>query len=145
MSLHALQELDVTDIEALTDFKGRFHLDDEAVAVLSQLDIPSVREIQDYRSVYNDIKSWYDNERRNQQNNDSEIDWDAVVFEVELLKSQEINLDYILELIFETNQKVSDKDQLIEEITRTIRASLGQRVKCFFIFFPTHCQHNIIA
>ena len=129
MSLQALQELDVTDMEALADFKGRFHLDDEAVVVLSQLDIPSVREIQDYRSAYNDIKSWYDNERRNQQNNDSEIDWDAVVFEVELLKSQEINLDYILELIFETNQKVSDKDRLIEEITRTIRASLGQRAK----------------
>ena len=129
MSLQALQELDVTDMEALADFKGRFHLDDEAVVVLSQLDIPSVREIQDYRSAYNDIKSWYDNERRNQQNNDSEIDWDAVVFEVELLKSQEINLDYILELILETNQKVSDKDRLIEEITRTIRASLGQRAK----------------
>ena len=129
MSLQALQELDVTDMEALADFKGRFHLDDEAVVVLSQLDIPSVREIQDYRSAYNDIKSWYDNERRNQQNNDSEIDWDAVVFEVELLKSQEINLDYILELIFETNQKVSDKDRLIEEITRTICASLGQRAK----------------
>lgn len=129
MSLQALHELDVTDVEAVADFKERFHLDDEAVAVLSELDIPSVREIQDYRSAYNDIKSWYDNERRNQQNNDSEIDWDAVVFEVELLKSQEINLDYILELIFETNQKVSDKDQLIEEITRTIRASLGQRAK----------------
>lgn len=129
MSLQALQELDVTDVEAVADFKERFHLDDEAVAVLSELDIPSVREIQNYRSAYNDIKSWYDNERRNQQNNDSEIDWDAVVFEVELLKSQEINLDYILELIFETNQKVSDKDQLIEEITRTIRASLGQRAK----------------
>ena len=129
MSLQALQELDVTDMEALADFKGRFHLDDEAVVVLSQLDIPSVREIQDYRSAYNDIKSWYDNERRNQQNNYSEIDWDAVVFEVELLKSQEINLDYILELIFETNQKVSDKDRLIEEITRTIRATLGQRAK----------------
>ena len=129
MSLQALQELDVTDMEALADFKGRFHLDDEAVVVLSQLDIPSVREIQDYRSAYNDIKSWYDNERRNQQNNDSEIDWDAVVFEVELLKSQEIKLDDILELIFETNQKVSDKDRLIEEITRTIRASLGQRAK----------------
>lgn len=46
MSLQALQELDVTDMEALADFKGRFHLDDEAVVVLSQLDIPSVREIQ---------------------------------------------------------------------------------------------------
>ena len=129
MSLQALQELDVTDAEAVSEFKERFHLDDEAVAELSKMDIPSIREIQDYRSTYNDIKSWYDNERRNQQNSDSEIDWDAVVFEVELLKSQEINLDYILELIFETNQKVSDKDQLIEEITRTIRASLGQRAK----------------
>lgn len=129
MSLQALQELDVTDAEAVAEFKERFHLDDEAVAELSKMDIPSIREIQDYRSTYNDIKSWYDNVRRNQQNSDSEIDWDAVVFEVELLKSQEINLDYILELIFETNQKVSDKDQLIEEITRTIRASLGQRAK----------------
>ena len=129
MSLQALQELDVTDAEAVAEFKEHFHLDDEAVAELSKIDIPSIREIQDYRSTYNDIKSWYDNERRNQQNSDSEIDWDAVVFEVELLKSQEINLDYILELIFETNQKVSDKDQLIEEITRTIRASLGQRAK----------------
>ena len=129
MSLQALQELDVTDAEAVAEFKERFHLNDEAVAELSKMDIPSIREIQDYRSTYNDIKSWYDNERRNQQNSDSEIDWDAVVFEVELLKSQEINLDYILELIFETNQKVSDKDQLIEEITRTIRASLGQRAK----------------
>jgi type I restriction enzyme, R subunit len=29
-----------------------------------------------------------------------------VVFEVDLLKSQEINLDYILELIFEHNKKI---------------------------------------
>ena len=29
------------------------------------------------------------------------FDWDDVVFEVDLLKSQEINLDYILEQIFE--------------------------------------------
>lgn len=52
-----------------------------------------------------------------------------LVFEVELLKSQEINLDYILELIFETKQKVSNKKQVIDEITRTIRTSLGQRAK----------------
>lgn len=129
MSLQVLQELDMSDHEAVEVFKERFHLDDETLEELSQIDIPSVREIQDYRSTYNDIKAWYDNERRNQQDNDSKIDWDAVVFEVELLKSQEINLDYILELIFETNQKVSDKDQLIEEITRTIRASLGHRAK----------------
>ncbi|MDN6212252.1 MAG: type I restriction endonuclease subunit R, partial [Lactococcus sp.] len=58
----------------------------------------------------------------------STFDWGSVTFEVELLKSQEINLDYILELIFETNKKVDDKELLVEEITRTIRSS-GNRAK----------------
>ena len=129
MSLRALQELDVLDDKAVEAFKERFHVDDETLEELSRLDIPSTREIQDYRSTYNDIKSWYENERRNQEDSESKVDWDSIVFEVQLLKSQEINLDYILELIFETNKKVSDKDELVSEITRTIRASLGNRAK----------------
>ena len=129
MSLRALQELDILDDKAVEAFKERFHVDDETLEELSRLDIPSTREIQDYRSTYNDIKSWYENECRNQEDNESKVDWDSIVFEVELLKSQEINLDYILELIFETNKKVSDKDELVSEITRTIRASLGNRAK----------------
>lgn len=129
MSLRALQELDILDDKAVEVFKERFHVDDETLEELSRLDIPSTREIQDYRSTYNDIKSWYENERRNREDNESKVDWDSIVFEVELLKSQEINLDYILELIFETNKKVSDKDELVTEITRTIRASLGNRAK----------------
>jgi len=129
MSLRALQELDILDDKAVEAFKERFHVDDETLEELSRLEIPSTREIQDYRSTYNDIKSWYENERRNQEDSESKVDWDSIVFEVELLKSQEINLDYILELIFETNKKVSDKDELVSEITRTIRASLGNRAK----------------
>ena len=129
MSLRALQELDILDDKAVEAFKERFHVDDETLEELSRLDIPSTREIQDYRSTYNDIKSWYENERRNREDNESKVDWDSIVFEVELLKSQEINLDYILELIFETNKKVSNKDELVSEITRTIRASLGNRAK----------------
>lgn len=129
MSLRALQELDILDDKAVEAFKERFHVDDKTLEELSRLDIPSTREIQDYRSTYNDIKSWYENERRNQEDSESKVDWDSIVFEVELLKSQEINLDYILELIFETNKKVSDKDELVTEITRTIRASLGNRAK----------------
>lgn len=129
MSLRALQELDILDNKAVEAFKERFHVDDETLEDLSRLDIPSTREIQDYRSTYNDIKSWYENERRNQEDSESKVDWDSIVFEVELLKSQEINLDYILELIFETNKRVSDKDELVSEITRTIRASLGNRAK----------------
>ena len=51
------------------------------------------------------------------------------MFEIDLLKSQEINLDYILELIFEHNKKTKDKDTLITEIRRVIRASVGNRAK----------------
>lgn len=52
-----------------------------------------------------------------------------MVFEVDLLKSQEINLDFILELIFENNKKVKDKAALVEDVRRVIRASLGNRAK----------------
>jgi len=52
-----------------------------------------------------------------------------VVFEVDLLKSQEINLDYILELIFEHNKKTKSKSDLVDEVRRVIRASLGNRAK----------------
>lgn len=46
-----------------------------------------------------------------------------------MLKSQEINLDYILELIFEHNRKTKDKAALVDEIRRIIRASIGNRAK----------------
>ncbi len=127
--LQAIQEIDLSDEQAVEELKSKFYLDDEKIRELEQLEIPNVREIQDYRSTYNDIREWYTNERRNQKQEESTVDWDSVTFEVELLKSQEINLDYILELIFETNKKVSDKDQLIDEIIRTIRASVGNRAK----------------
>lgn len=39
---------------------------------------------------------------------------DDAVFEVDLLKSQENNLDYILELIFDNNKKVKTKAALVE-------------------------------
>ena len=51
------------------------------------------------------------------------------MFEIDLLKSQEINLDFILELIFDSNKKTKDKATLIDEIRRIIRASIGNRAK----------------
>lgn len=57
------------------------------------------------------------------------MDWDDVVFEIDLLKSQEIDLNYILELVFEHNKKTKDKDALIDEVRRIIRASIGNRAK----------------
>lgn len=65
------------------------------------VDILEERTVQDYRSKYNDIREWIRREREGKEKGNSKIDWDDVVFEVDLLKSQEINLDYILELIYE--------------------------------------------
>ena len=86
-------------------------------------------QFRDYRSTYNDIRDWLRREKSGKESEESTIDWDDVVFEVDLLKSQEINLDYILELIFEHNKKTKDKDTLITEIRRVIRASVGNRAK----------------
>ena len=87
------------------------------------------RKLQDYRSAYNDIREWQRRQQTDAAKEKSAIDWDDVVFEVDLLKSQEINLDYILELIFENNKKTKDKTALVEDVRRLIRASLGNRAK----------------
>ena len=92
-------------------------------------DLMEIRQIQDYRSVYNDIKDWINNERENKNKAESKIDWDDVVFEVELLKSQEINLDYILDLIAEEVKKGTDKSEITEKIVRELRASYSERAK----------------
>ena len=89
----------------------------------------SDRVIQDYKSTYNDIRDWLRREKEGKKSEKSRIDWDDVIFEIDLLKSQEINLDYILELIFENNKKKMDKSSLIEEIRRVIRSSVGNRAK----------------
>ena len=128
-SLKALQTVDMNDPVAVEAFKTRNYLDDAAVAELQEIHVPSERKIQDYRSTYNDVRDWLRREKSSAEKEKSTIDWDDVVFEVDLLKSQEINLDYILELIFENNKKVKDKAALVEDVRRVIRASLGNRAK----------------
>jgi type I restriction enzyme, R subunit len=128
-SLKALQEVDLSDGEAVEAFKEAHYLDDEKLAELQTIRLPAERTVQDYRSTYNDIRDWQRREKAAENNDKSTIDWDDVVFEVDLLKSQEINLDYILELIFEHNKKNKNKSDLIDEVRRLIRASLGNRAK----------------
>jgi type I restriction enzyme R subunit len=128
-SLKALQNVDMNDPAVLEEFKTSHYLSDDDLAALQAIKMPAERIIQDYRSSYNDIRDWLRRERSAAEKEKSTIDWDDVVFEVDLLKSQEINLDYILELIFESNKKVKDKASLVEEVRRVIRASLGNRAK----------------
>lgn len=128
-SLKALQDLDLSDSAAVESFMSKHYLSDDAFAALQTIKLPAERKIQDYRSTYNDVRDWLRREKSSSEKEKSTIDWDDVVFEVDLLKSQEINLDYILELIFENNKKVKDKASLVEEVRRVIRASLGNRAK----------------
>ena len=128
-ALQAFQSLDTTDEKAVEAFKEKYYLTDEAFAEMRPIDIPSERNIQNYRSTYNDIRDWLHRQKEGEEKAKSTIDWDDVVFEVDLLKSQEINLDYILELIFEHNKKTKNKAELINEIRSIIRASLGNRAK----------------
>ena len=129
LGLKALQAVDINDPAALEEFKSTHYVSDEDIAAMQNIKVPEERTIQDYRSSYNDIREWLRREREGKDQEDSSIDWDDVVFEVDLLNSQEINLDYILELIFENHKKTKDKESLVEDIRRVIRSSVGNRAK----------------
>ncbi|WP_278445695.1 HsdR family type I site-specific deoxyribonuclease [Stutzerimonas kunmingensis] len=128
-SLKALQSVDMNDPAAVEAFKAQHYLSDDDLTALQAITLPAERKIQDYRSTYNDVRDWLRREKAGAEKDKSTIDWDDVVFEVDLLKSQEINLDYILELIFEHNKKIKSKTELVDEVRRVIRASLGNRAK----------------
>ena len=128
-SLKELQSVDMGDPAAVEAFKAKHYLSDDDLTALQAITLPAERKVQDYRSTYNDVRDWLRREQAGAEKEKSTVDWDDVVFEVDLLRSQEINLDYILELIFEHNKKIKSKSELVDEVRRVIRASLGNRAK----------------
>jgi len=129
ITLKEFQKIDSSDIEVVKDFKQTYHLNDEDLEALKDIEPLPERLVQDYRSVYNDIRESIRQQKKANKEEKSNIDWSDVVFEVDLLKSQEIDLDYILELIFEKNKNTKDKNELINDIKGLIRSSIGQRAK----------------
>lgn len=88
-------------------------------------EILTERDVQDYHSMYINLYQ----EFRNVNAGDAENVNDDIVFEMELIKQVEINIDYILELIrkyFATHQK--DKEILIS-INKAIDSSVELRNK----------------
>ena len=90
-TLKALQKVDISDPEAVETFKAEHYVDDEKFAELQTIRLPAERKVQDYRSAYNDIRDWQRREKAANDRDKSTTDWDDVVFEIDLLKSQEIN------------------------------------------------------
>ena len=93
--------------------------------------IISDRQMQDMKSVYVDICEEIRNVGKDDQNNSNEqgIDFSDIEFQIDLLKTDEINLDYILELILEKTKEHDDIETLKSEMRRIIRTSLGTRAK----------------
>jgi len=91
--------------------------------------IISERQMQDMKSVYVDIRESFLNERRSREAEAQQVDFSDVEFQIDLLKTDEINLDYILNLIMQKAKESKDIEHLKDEIRRVIKSSLGTRAK----------------
>lgn len=85
------------------------------------------RQGQDYRSVYLDLYA----EFRAAKDSEKESINDDIVFEIELIKQVEINVDYILMLVQKYREQRGDGDdkEIRAEITRAVDASPSLRNK----------------
>ena len=84
--------------------------------------------MQDMRSVYVDIREEaYGGGRGG--TTETGIDFSDIEFEIELLKTDEISLDYIINLISKKSKNSASKEELKEEIRRVIRSSIDMRSK----------------
>lgn len=88
-------------------------------------DILPERELQDYLSRYQDLRD----EWRGRKQADKEDITDDVVFEVELVRQVEINIDYILELVQKYHDSQCRDKELLASISRAVNASPELRSK----------------
>lgn len=126
--LKEFQNIDADNPEETEAFKNKYNLTNDDIDEMRSIDMPSDRMIDNYMSAYKSINEYIKESRESTKLEIFTTSWDDVDFEIELLKSQEINLDYILGIIFENNKNQMDKSSIIEEVRLKIRAS-GCRAK----------------
>ena len=85
----------------------------------------SEMEGQDYRSLYIDLYRDY----RQRERGESENVNDDIVFEMELVKQVEINIDYILELVRKYHESHLEDKEIVVKIQKAINASPDLRNK----------------
>lgn len=88
-------------------------------------EILTARDVQDYHSIYLDLYNKY----RNQNKKDQEDVNDDIVFEMELIKQIEINIDYILMLLHKYQESHFKDKEIVVTITKSIDSSMELRSK----------------
>ena len=88
-------------------------------------EILSQRDVQDYHSMYIDLY----NELRPKSDESKENINDDLVFEMELIKQVEINIDYILELIRQYHDSHLNNKEILVDIDKAVNSSIELRNK----------------
>ena len=91
--------------------------------------IISERQMQDYKSTYLKIKDELPKEPNHNNDKKNNISYSDVEFYIDYLKTDDINLDYILRLILEKKQEGKESKDIEEEITRVASSSIETRSK----------------
>ncbi|GHU17107.1 DEAD/DEAH box helicase [Betaproteobacteria bacterium] len=88
-------------------------------------EILSERDFQDYQSLYIDIY----HEFRPKEDGDKEDINDDIVFEIELIKQIEVNIDYILMLVAKYHESNCTDKEILTAIDKAVNASFELRSK----------------
>jgi len=88
-------------------------------------EILSDRDFQDYQSVYIDLYQ----ELRPKSDGDKEIINDDIIFELELIKQIEVNIDYILMLVEKYHETNCEDKSILVAINKAINSSIALRSK----------------
>ncbi len=88
-------------------------------------EILSDRDFQDYQSEYIDLYQKYKSKSNEKKENIN----DDVVFEIELVKQVEINIDYILMLVKKYQQEGNQNKEIVITIEKAVNSSMNLRSK----------------
>ena len=88
-------------------------------------EILSDRDFQDYTGIYVDLYQKY----KIRENADKESIKEDIVFEMELVKQVEVNIDYILMLVAKYHQSNCTDKEILGSIDKAIKSSLALRSK----------------
>ncbi|KLI25492.1 type I restriction endonuclease subunit R [Brachyspira hyodysenteriae] len=87
-------------------------------------------DFQDYSGKYSDLYTEMTQSKHKDINNpEIENIQDDVVFEIELIKQVEVNIDYILLIVARYKNENKDKDTIIEHVRKLINAGIELRSK----------------